>query len=211
MNSTKKFFVTHNNQQYGPMSWDEVLRYNFPPNALIWYEGLKNWQPLSSLMPDTPVPPPINRPASTNMVYNENLFADFGLRLAAYLIDAVALGFASFVVGALWGLLAGRMVYTNPVGYLVFAYILSIVTGWLYFAIFESSEYQATPGKMLLKITVVDEQFKRLTFANASGRFFGKILSTIILLIGYLMVLWTPNRQALHDQIAKTFVVRKEK
>jgi uncharacterized RDD family membrane protein YckC len=209
MNNTKKFFVAYNNQQYGPMSWDEVLRYNFPANALVWYEGLKNWQPLSSLMPNTPVPPPLYRHVGANTNYNETLFADFGLRLAAYLIDGIILGIASFIVGAVWGLMAGRMMYTNPAGYIAITYLLTIVIGWLYFAVFESGEYQATPGKIVLKIKVVDEQFNRLTFANASGRFFGKILSGMILGIGYLMVLWSPQKQALHDQIAKTFVVKK--
>lgn len=35
----------------------------------------------------------------------------------------------------------------------------------------------------------------------------GKFLSAIILGIGYLMVIWNPKKQALHDKIAKTYVV----
>jgi uncharacterized RDD family membrane protein YckC len=48
----------------------------------------------------------------------------------------------------------------------------------------------------------------RISFANASGRFFGKYVSAIILLIGYLMMLWDDKKQTLHDKMAGTLVVK---
>ena len=49
---------------------------------------------------------------------------------------------------------------------------------------------------------------QRITFMRATGRHFAKILSGLLLLIGYLMVLWTARKQGLHDMMAKCLVVR---
>jgi uncharacterized RDD family membrane protein YckC len=210
MNNKQRIYVTYNNKQYGPMSWDKYLRYNFPPHAYIWYEGLTDWQRISSITPNRPVESSMNRLSGPEPNIDNRLFANFGLRLAAYLADAVALGIISFIIGAIWGLIAVQMMDLDPVAYIAISYLIGLVTAWLYFAFFESGEYQATPGKMLLKIKVVDMHFNRITFANASGRFFSKILSGMILFIGFLMVIWTPYKQGLHDQVARTFVIKKE-
>ena len=55
----------------------------------------------------------------------------------------------------------------------------------LYFAVMESSSKQATLGKMVLGIVVTDIDGKRISFGRAIGRNLGKIISQIILLIGY--------------------------
>lgn len=78
-----------------------------------------------------------------------------------------------------------------------------------YFALMESSRLQATIGKLILGIKVTDTFGRRISFARASGRFFGKLLSGQILLIGYLMAAWTAKKQALHDVLAGTLVINK--
>lgn len=62
MNASKEYYVAHNNQQHGPMPWEELVR-NYPPNALVWTEGMANWQPMSSLMSQPP-PSPHEEPGS---------------------------------------------------------------------------------------------------------------------------------------------------
>ena len=84
-----------------------------------------------------------------------------------------------------------------------------LVTYWLYFALLESSRKQATLGKMLLKIKVVDYQGNRLSFGRASGRTFARILSQLTVQIGFVMAAFTHRKRALHDMIAKTYVVDK--
>jgi uncharacterized RDD family membrane protein YckC len=49
----------------------------------------------------------------------------------------------------------------------------------------------------------------RISFGNATGRYFGKILSGLILYVGYLMVAFTDKKQGLHDMMASTLVVLK--
>lgn len=86
--------------------------------------------------------------------------------------------------------------------------IVFAVPGWLYDALFVSSRHQATIGQMLLGIRVTDVEGRRISFGRASGRHFAAILSGAILGIGYLMIIWTERKQALHDIIAGTLVLR---
>ena len=71
----------------------------------------------------------------------------------------------------------------------------------------ESSEKQATLGKMALGIKVTDGQGQRITFGRATGRFFAKIISRLPLCIGFIIAGFTARKQALHDMIADTLVV----
>ncbi|MBK7410637.1 MAG: RDD family protein [Saprospirales bacterium] len=79
---------------------------------------------------------------------------------------------------------------------------------WLYFAVQESSWKQATIGKSVMGLKVTDQHGERLTFARATGRHLGKILSSAFLAIGYIMAGFTEKKQALHDMIAGTLVVK---
>jgi uncharacterized RDD family membrane protein YckC len=73
----------------------------------------------------------------------------------------------------------------------------------------ESSTSQATIGKMLMGIKVTDMNGHRISFARASGRFFGKALSKLIVYIGFIMAAFTEKKQGLHDILAKTLVINK--
>jgi uncharacterized RDD family membrane protein YckC len=73
----------------------------------------------------------------------------------------------------------------------------------------ESSRLQATLGKIAFGIIVADLSGKRISFLRATGRFFGKVLSGQVLLIGYIMAAFMQRRQALHDLLAGTVVVNK--
>jgi len=91
----------------------------------------------------------------------------------------------------------------------VFGMIFFVCLQWLYFAGMESSERQATFGKAAMSLRVANAEGRRLSFAHATGRFFAKIVSGMIPLgIGYLMAGFTEKKQALHDMIAGTIVLR---
>ena len=87
--------------------------------------------------------------------------------------------------------------------------LLGLTLGWLYYAVMESSKRQATFGKMLFGLRVVDLNGDRISFGRASGRYFGKILSLLTFLIGYYMAGWTRKKQALHDKMSRCLVVKK--
>lgn len=91
-----------------------------------------------------------------------------------------------------------------------FCVLLGVCGTWLYYALLESSEWQGTAGKKALGLIVTDMQGRRVTFARASGRHFGKIVTSFIPLgIGYAMAGFTQKRQALHDILASCLVLRK--
>jgi uncharacterized RDD family membrane protein YckC len=138
-------------------------------------------------------------------------YAGFWRRLGASLIDGIVVGGVAIViyiifvgVGAVtfdeWGFFVGYAI----------AYIAVIVLGWLYYALMESSAKQATLGKMALGIVVTDAQSQRVSFGRATGRHFGKIISGIILYIGYIMIAFTAKKQGLHDIMADCLVVVKK-
>lgn len=86
--------------------------------------------------------------------------------------------------------------------------LVRMILSWLYFALMESSSKQATLGKMALGIRVTDMAGRRISFARATGRCFGAILSGLLFCIGFLMVAFTEKKQGLHDMMAGTLVVR---
>jgi uncharacterized RDD family membrane protein YckC len=87
--------------------------------------------------------------------------------------------------------------------------LAGVIVAWLYTSLLLSSPRQATVGKMALGLVVTDESGQRISFARASGRYFAGTLNSLTLGIGYLMVIWTGRKQALHDKIAGTLVVPK--
>lgn len=126
-------------------------------------------------------------------------YAGFWRRFAAWIIDLFAWFIASFIIGIIVPML----------GYIFFIFFGWILV-WIYFAAFESSGRQATLGKMALGIIVTDLNGNRISFGRASGRYFAKIISSAILLIGYLMAGFTEKRQALHDMMAGCLVIKKQ-
>jgi uncharacterized RDD family membrane protein YckC len=122
------------------------------------------------------------------------VYAGFWLRFVAWLIDVPILAVMSTVIAVL----------TLGIGSL-----FGIIIGWLYHALMESSSNQASLGKMALGLKVTDLNGNRISFGRATGRSFGRLLSGLILGVGFLMIAFTEKKQGLHDMIAGTLVVKK--
>ena len=140
-------------------------------------------------------------------------YAGFWLRFAAYLIDSIALVFIFGVI--LFGFsVSADLSNSNNEDTLptqmIFVSLFFYIGSFLYFPIMESSKMQATLGKKALNLQVTDADGNRITFLNALGRTAAKILSAVILYIGFIMVGFTQKKQGLHDIIASTLVVKVE-
>ena len=70
-------------------------------------------------------------------------------------------------------------------------------------------KFEATPGKMACGLKVVVADGSRITYLRALGRGISEILSFLVLLIGFIMAAFDPERRTLHDRICKTRVIRK--
>jgi uncharacterized RDD family membrane protein YckC len=110
-------------------------------------------------------------------------YAGFWERFVASLIDGLILFVVNFALG---------LVIKN----VFFGLGLNTVIQILYFTYFESSLKQATIGKQLMNMKVVDKNGDRL------------FISALILMIGYIMAAFDARKQSLHDKIAGTFVVK---
>jgi uncharacterized RDD family membrane protein YckC len=207
-------------------------------DSLAFTEGLSQWTPLRDVLAKVDAKPavaPPPTPASIAPAYSyaatmqpppQQVYAGFWLRVAAYILDALIVGIPISIVGGIVGGICGfsygmshpgsSSFLLTPDGSLNPTFIVmevglmtfSLLVKWLYFALQESSSAQATVGKRVLGLKVINLEGNRIGFGQASGRFFGKILSGMILCVGYMMAGFTERKQALHDMVAGTLVVR---
>jgi uncharacterized RDD family membrane protein YckC len=138
------------------------------------------------------------------------MYAGFWKRAAASIIDGIILWTATIFFAVITPF--GRSLFTANMQfnryYLLF-FSIDIILTVLYSALFESSAYQATPGKMAFGIIVTDMSGKRITFWRAICRCFSKWVSHWTFGIGYVMAGFTVRKQALHDKIVETLVINK--
>ena len=165
--------------------------------------------PAAAATSSIPIPPP-------NSGFATSRYAGFWIRFLAVLIDGLIMFAVLTPVRLLLHLPMGFMAARHEDGFnplmmlplIGLSILISTVANWIYEAYFLSSERQATLGKMALGIRVVDTNGRRLSFGKATLRFFCKYLSGFTLLIGYIMAAFTVRKQALHDMIAGTLVLR---
>ncbi|MCW5910514.1 MAG: RDD family protein [Cyclobacteriaceae bacterium] len=154
-------------------------------------------------------------------------YAGFWLRLVAIIIDGIIIGVAqSFIfvpilaaLGLGFASSAETMDLSDPdqaagliasISAMMGGYwILSLTIQILYSTLMESSKLQATVGKLALGLKVTDLQGNKLDFTKALIRNLCKIISNFTFLIGYIMAGFTEKKQALHDMIASTLVLKK--
>lgn len=132
-------------------------------------------------------------------------YAGFWRRFVALVIDIIILVIVNAIISAIISAILMAVLRdsaTSIEGIIIF------VLDWIYFAYQESSAAQATIGKRAMGIKVTDLQGNRISFLRATGRYFAKIVSGIIIFIGYVMAAFTAKKQALHDMLAGTLVVK---
>lgn len=130
-------------------------------------------------------------------------YAGFWRRVAAYVVDMIVLG---TVEGALFsGIISAQRADLDA---LRNAALATSLLGWAYFALMESSPLRATLGKLAIGIWVGDVRGDPISFTRASFRYWFKAISALSLALGYVIAAFTPRKQALHDLLAGTLVLR---
>lgn len=203
---------------------------------LGWYEGLADWQPLAILFPEErpvaaspssapPALPTQSQSLPAAAVQPQESDAGFWKRVGAYLLDAIVLYIPGLLIQKMMGVDAAQAALLDAQASaandpsVIFAalsqfytammpaFLVITVMTWLYFALCESSVWQATLGKLALGIRVTDMHGARISLPRALARYPAKLLSSLIFCIGFLMVAWTERRQGLHDFIVGTLVL----
>lgn len=214
----QKYFIHDGIDKKGPYTLEELRLHDVKRYTLIWHGGLNNWteaeklyelkglfetaKPTINLSKEVQVVPP-KLPNTTNSVdyrignveylkdntikvyYDTEIvlyrYANFGERLGARFLDI--------------------LVIVLP------AMIIPILPGWLYFSLMQSSNDQQTLGQKAANIKLLSTDGMKVSFGQATGRFFANILNVMTFFIGYLMFFFNKKNQCLHDSIASTVVV----
>ncbi|WP_253271221.1 RDD family protein [Sporosarcina sp. D27] len=135
--------------------------------------------------------------------------AGFWIRFWAYLIDII-------IVGAISGLLVKpifRVVdypIKDPIFLLYSPYKIILLVLFLAYFLLMTKYFSQTAGKMIMGIRVVKKSgeplgWATLLFREVIGRYISKTL-----LIPYLLVIFMPRKEALHDLFADTEVVHEQ-
>jgi uncharacterized RDD family membrane protein YckC len=135
---------------------------------------------------------------------SELAFAGFWRRLLAWLIDAL-------VISAVGGILAMLVIAVAPGNDAAVGNVVPVTAaiGWAYFVLLETSPARGTLGKMALNLFVADVHGDPISYPRAAFRYLFKSFSTLLLGLGWVMAAVTPRKQALHDLLAGTLVLRR--
>jgi uncharacterized RDD family membrane protein YckC len=141
------------------------------------------------------------------------IYAGFWLRFVAAVIDALVLCmpffFVTFVIIVISKLAASANESSAGAVVILLWPIVTVVAASFYFAVLESSPWQATIGKRALGLYVCDSERSRLTVNRAAGRMLAKYLSGLTIGVGFVICGFTKKKQALHDMIAGCLVLRR--
>ncbi|MEW5735250.1 MAG: RDD family protein [Thermodesulfobacteriota bacterium] len=184
------YYSSDGRTQQGPVSEEDLAalaaKGALRPKTLVWHEGMADWEKYSRVFPGTA------------------RYAGFWIRLVAKLVDGILLlcGLA-FVIGPLMEKVLGVPEVAG--GDLDW---VALCWGTLYSTLFVGA-LSATPGKMLFRLRVELPDGGRVGFGRAFARCLAEMLSAAIILLGYVMAGFDPEKRALHDRLAGTRVVRK--
>jgi uncharacterized RDD family membrane protein YckC len=211
-----KWYYAEAGNQVGPIEEPELNRLvtlgTVRADTLVWHEGLASWQPLSVVR---------GMPAAA-VGFAGRHYGGFWIRFVARVIDAIILGVINAIVripfmlmfGAGMGLGLGRGsgggLFFGPAmaGVVGMSLLIGLAIGVAYDVYFLSA-HGATPGKMALGLRVIRADGSQIPPMLALARHFAEWISGIILLIGYIMAAFDPEKRALHDRICDTRVIYK--
>jgi uncharacterized RDD family membrane protein YckC len=135
-------------------------------------------------------------------------YAGFWIRFGAHMIDSVMLGIVNTIISLI--LIGSALAAEEPaiaVGAILGSYAIGIAIGMSYEGWFLVNK-GATVGKMALGLKVIRASGAQITWGLAIGRYFSKLVSGMMLSIGFLMAAWDEERRTLHDRICDTRVVK---
>lgn len=155
----------------------------------------------------------------SNQNTNNDKYAGFGRRILAYWVDFLILlpigltiqqmlgenPFAMFQYETLEQLRQAQQSGTNTI--LTF---VSLAIGVAYSLIMWVNYDGATPGKRLMAIKIIKSDGSKLTYPAAFLRYIGYFVSVFVFGLGYLWMIWDKKKQAWHDKIAGTVVVKTD-
>lgn len=209
-----KWYYSDAGSQIGPIEETELNRLvtlgSIRADTLVWHEGLAAWQPLGVVR---------GMPAAAVGIAARH-YGGFWIRFLARIIDGIILGVANAIVripfmlmfglgmgGGLGRGSGGAMIFAPAmIGILGLSMVIGMAIGVAYEVYFLTA-HGATPGKIALGLRVIRADGSPVTPVLALARHFASWVSAIILMIGYIMAAFDPEKRALHDRLCETRVI----
>ena len=206
------YFILENEEQIGPLSLKELTERDIENHSKILVPGNEEWQDACDL-------PELYLYFESIGVYlptGDNL-ASFWMRLLAYIADYFILAiltnyvlyFIAFTTGKTFAIHTYSDIFKMSISDMILLQIITGVTLIVYNTVGEVSQLKGSIGKFLFRLVVVDVEGFGQSFLIALLRNFVKVFSVFFLYLGFLPIFFTEHRQAIHDLLAKTYVVRK--
>ena len=146
---------------------------------------------------------PEQAPAAVAAAGGAAQYGGFWIRSLALSVDSTILFLASIVIAVGFSMLGAELAMIGG--------LIAVLIQLLYFPLMHASARQATIGKQMLGLKVAHAQTgDRISIPRALARdVLGKIISSVVMGLGYLIAAFTPRKQGLHDYVASTVVVRE--
>ena len=205
-----EYYILEDGVQQGPYTFHELTAMDLDIHTRVLSPQAEKWEDAC----DLPELYPYFESRGIYLPTGDNL-ASFGWRFLAWVIDYFLISFlASFIVNALIanGVVHAMSSYATLLKAspreLFIVQLSFIIPLIIYNTVCEASPMKGSIGKKICRLVVVDIDGMGLTFVNALLRSFGKSISVFLLYIGFITIFFTEHKQALHDQLAKTYVVK---
>jgi uncharacterized RDD family membrane protein YckC len=204
------YYILEDGEQKGPFTFDELIDMGPDIHTRVLSPLADTWQDACDL-------PEFFQYFEAHGIHfpTEDNLASFWIRLLAFIIDLVLL---SFVMDIILVILISKGIMPNiqsfdsyskmPYSKILILQLVFYSTLIIYNSICEASAMQGSIGKKVCKLAVVDADGAGLTYLNAFVRSLGKIVSLFFYGAGFLSIFWSEHRQAMHDYLAKTYVVK---
>lgn len=198
------YYTLENGEQKGPYTLNQLIDKAPGIHTRVLWPTENTWLDACDV-------PELNAYFEAKGIYfpTEDNLASFWWRLLAFMVDFIVL---SFLLSFILAILASNgIIYNIKLSYSQLArlQVIVYVTFVAYNFVGEVSPLKGSIGKRMCKLVVVDADGMGQSFGSALLRSAGKALSMFFWGIGFLSVLWTEHRQALHDYIAKTYVIKR--
>lgn len=210
------WYYAENGQQNGPVTEADLdalfHQRKIQADTLVWGEGMANWQTYNQARlggGGAPALPPLTV-GGTAALPGTLGYAGFWVRFAAILLDGLILSGVKVMITLASGVSVGRGFGIESGAFGAREIILAIIQLGIGvgYEVFMIGRYGGTLGKMALHLRVVTPNGGPVSYARALGRYFAKILSSLICLIGFIMAAFDSEKRTLHDRICDTRVIR---
>jgi uncharacterized RDD family membrane protein YckC len=143
---------------------------------------------------------------SRNGSYDEREYAHLGVRFTAMMID----GYVLIALFFLFLLITSASISSGRSGGLsMFAFLILSLLTIAYYVVGESGKHRATWGKRWMGLQVMrSDGDESLSGMRAFSRYLLRSLSANLFMVGYIMAFFTERKQALHDLITDSVVLR---